>query len=135
LSGFPKRKPLRRLRISGLFLLALFLVWLPVEDLHEGWVTAFGAAVCAWGAALFLATRKTASGKFWPYALVGFATGAALTPAVLLLMAFKTGLHAHEAPDFTVDQIIRVITLTPAWILSGSLIGSGAGLWKSARAK
>jgi hypothetical protein len=130
------RRIVHRLRYAGLFLLVLLLLWLPVEDLHEGWVLGYGAALCAWGAARYLTTRKADPNRFWlHYLLVGAVAGTALTPAALLLMAFKTGLHGHEAPDFTSLQIARVITLTPAWILSGSFIGLGAGLWNTARSK
>lgn len=48
-------------RLSALGLGILLLLWLPVEDLDERWVVAFGAAISALVAAFFLS--KTVSSK------------------------------------------------------------------------
>lgn len=126
----------RRIRIGGLLILVLLLAWLPIEDLHEGWVIAYAAIVCAWGATRHLGGLEAAQRLHWTrYVLVGGLAGMLLTPAALMLMLFKNGLHAHSAPDFSAYQMARVIELTPAWVAAGMLIGLGGGLWKLARSR
>lgn len=126
----------RRWRAAGLLLLVAFFMWLPVEDTGEWLVLAYGALVCAWGASRLLSKAEAAISPGWlRYLLAGLSAGTALTPVTLLLMAFKTGAHGHLTPDFTSYQIWRVIMLTPVWILSGALIGLGAGFWETARAR
>jgi hypothetical protein len=127
-------KAARWLRLSGLLWIVLFLVWLPIEDLDERWVMAHAAAGCLWGSAYYLHRRPADLSRRWQsFLILGGAAGLMLTPAALFLMVFKNGLHAHPTPDFTVSQMGRVIELTPMWILSGLLIGLGAGIWWKTR--
>ena len=50
-----------------------------------------------------------------------------LPPAVLLLMAVKTGLHAH-GPEYSAAQLAAVVGQWPLWIGAGALAGAGVGL-------
>jgi hypothetical protein len=56
-----------------------------------------------------------------------------IPPIALLLMAFKSGLRGHPAPDFTPAQVIAVLRSIPIWGLSGLLLGLGAALLQAAR--
>jgi hypothetical protein len=131
-----RRRGSRRLRITGLILIVLLLAWLPVEDTHSGWAIAYGAALCAWGVWRGLDTWRARANPGWKgYMLLGGLGGLGVTPATLLVMVFKNGLHSHEAPDFPLEQMIWVAQFTPGWVLAGLLLGLGAGLWHSARSR
>jgi hypothetical protein len=126
----------RWVKLSGLALLGLLLIWLPIEDLDEGLVLAFAAAISAWGGIRYLLDVQNRPDTTWlRYILVGGFAGLAITPTTLILMAIKTGLHGHESPDFTPHQMARVVELTPLWLGVGLLIGIGAGLWRTAKSK
>ena len=58
----------------------------------------------------------------------GILTGAIITPLILFLMVFKTGLHAHPVPDYSYEQFISIINRTPIWFFSGFLTGMGLGI-------
>lgn len=115
------------------FVLGLILfVWLPFEDSNERIATAIAAAASLRLAA-YLAINK--SGLIQPksitgHLLLGFLSGLLVAPLAFLLMAIKTGLHGHAAPDFTSAQVIAVYQRLPIWSLGGLLIGLGVGLWR-----
>jgi hypothetical protein len=137
-------------RLSALGLGILLLLWLPVEDLDERWVVAFGAAISALVAAFFLSktvSSKTTSltgkdprshglrqwmmGRPWlAFALAGSLAGLAVPPLAALLMIFKMGLHGHPNPDFTPGQLLAIFYRTPVFILAGLFIGSGIGFYR-----
>jgi len=56
--------------------------------------------------------------------------GLGVTVVALLLMAIKTGLHGHGTPDYTPEQMVRVLSLTPLWVIVGLMIGLVALFWK-----
>jgi len=58
---------------------------------------------------------------------VGLATGVAVAPAALAVMAFKAGLHAH-GPEYTTAQIAAVWAQWPLWLVAGGAAGAGLGL-------
>lgn len=128
---------LRRWRIVSLILGILLFLWLPVEDVNASLVTVFAIAICGLAAARFLIPIRVWPGsKHWlVYPLSGMIAGAAITLITLLLMAFKSGLHGHGSPDFTPEQVISVLWLTPLWIAAGLLIGLGAGIWQRTRSR
>lgn len=64
--------------------------------------------------------------------LWGLALGAGTVLMTLLLMAIKTGLHAH-GPEFTTAEISAVWGQLPLWSLVGLLAGLGLGLLLVAR--
>lgn len=112
------------------FLLGVYLLlWLPVEDGNVTRVLFSAAAVNAWLALRYI-VRLPASAKngLIRHLLVGLLAGLAVTPMALFLMAFKTGIHGHESPDFTAEQILAVIYGTPIWGCAGLLLGLGNGL-------
>lgn len=51
--------------------------------------------------------------------------------ATLILMAVKTGLHAH-GPEFSPDEIAWLMRQAPLWTLAGLLAGTGLGLLRFA---
>jgi hypothetical protein len=109
----------------------LLLIWLPFEDANEQLAIAFAAAISA-GLAARLAIKRN---SFQPASLLkhllwGSLAGLAVAPLTFLLMAIKTGLHGHAAPDFSGAQVIAVFLRTPVWALGGLLIGLGVGLWR-----
>jgi hypothetical protein len=55
------------------------------------------------------------------------AFGAGLALMTLMLMALKTGLHAH-GPEYPTDQIFWVWRQLPLWAGVGALAGLGLGL-------
>ena len=124
----PRGTPLR-LRLVGLLLGAGMFFWIPFEDSTSLFPTFFAIAIGIW-MAVFFALR---SGKFSPRSLIhmslaGLLTGLAITPLTLLLMAVKTGLHAHQSPDFSPQQTLDVLYRTPVWLIGGLLVGLGFSL-------
>lgn len=117
------------LRLSALLLAVALILWLPVEDLDLRYVLLFAALIGAWWAARFL-LRLSPGGRSFiiKHLLIGVLSGAAVTPLALLLMVFKTGLHAHGQPDFTPGQVQAVLARTPVWTLAGLLITLGLAI-------
>lgn len=118
---------MRLLTIS--FAISLFF-WLSVEDSTDNIVVLFSALICTWiTTAILLRIKSKTTISYYYYILAGFLAGAAITPVALLLMIFKTGLHSHSVPDYTIGHIISVIRKTPIWLISGIFIGTGIGMW------
>ena len=131
-------------RISALIVGIAWLIWLSIEDLSERWVLIFSVTICVLLAVRFIiyysAQRSKNEDKypqnkdqrparrFLFYPLVGALTGLAVTPVAIFLMALKTGLHGHFAPEFTSAQVFIVLVRTPIWIVGGLLIGVGVEL-------
>jgi archaellum biogenesis protein FlaJ (TadC family) len=121
-----------------------WLIWLSIEDLSERWVLLFSVTICVLMAIRFIiyysaqlpknekrysqSKDQQSNKQFLFYPIVGSLTGLAVTPVALFLMALKTGLHSHLAPEFTSSQVIIVLARTPIWIIGGLLIGVGMGL-------
>lgn len=124
----------RRLRILALFTGFLLFVWLPFEDTHINWVLLFAVLICSQAAARVIYGLRSKQGWAWLiYPLTGGLTGLAVTLVALLLMAFKSGVHGHEVPDFTPAQVTSVLARTPVWATAGLLIGLGTALWQKTR--
>lgn len=124
----PNRKTPGWLRLAALLLGVFLLLWLPVEDTNEIQVLVASAAVSAWLALRYLVRLPGSAKSLGKHILVGMLAGFAVTPLALFLMAFKTGLHGHESPDFTAEQIYFVISRTPVWGFAGLLLGLGSGM-------
>ncbi len=115
------------LRLAAIGAGVAILFWLPIEDTHENIANAF---------ALLIAVLLTARVAFSNHIrrirlllrapLLGIIAGASIVPLTLLLMAFKTGIHGHGAPDFTPQQIANLFQRTPYFIVGGVLIGLGS---------
>jgi hypothetical protein len=121
------------MRFLALALGAGLLFWLPVEDTHERWVILFSSAASAWGAAYVLTRLPPVSpvrrrSFLLRCLLVGLLAGLAVAPLALGLMIFKTGLHSHGTPDFTIEQVASVLQRAPYFGISGLLLGLGSAL-------
>jgi hypothetical protein len=118
------------MRFFAILLGIALLFWLPVEDTAETSAVLFAIAISTWLAiALFKSKRADFRPSLYNYILAGSLAGILVTPIALFLMVFKTGLHGHEAPDYTTQQFIAVARRMPAWITGGFLIGMGSGIW------
>ncbi|MCK4977056.1 MAG: hypothetical protein KAS36_08995 [Anaerolineales bacterium] len=131
-------------RISALIVGIAWLIWLSIEDLSERWVLIFSVTICVLLAVRFIIyysaqrsknedkypqnKEQRSARRFLFYPLVGVLTGLAVTPVAIFLMALKTGLHGHFAPEFTSAQVFIVLVRTPIWIVGGLLIGVGVEL-------
>lgn len=111
----------RRLRLAGLVWGAVFLLWLPVEDVTPSAALALAGGAAVWGVARW--GRGLAPGRWW---LAGLAAGLALAPLAAGLLVFKSGLHSHGFPDFGPRQLLGALAGTPAWGLGGALAGGVA---------
>lgn len=135
--GPPYNRPMRiPKRIPGLKLLTLLLafyaaIWIALEgNLGRLLVLAVGvvAAALAYGVQR-LHGGRTLSGLGWLLfaGLAGLLLGSGTALLSLLLMAVKTGLHAHGA-EFSPEQINWIVGQLPWWAGAGLLAGVGAGL-------
>jgi hypothetical protein len=122
-----------RVRFGGLLLGILIVVWLSIEESSTLGVVLLAGLVCT-RIALWLLQRTRMDGKhliFWPI-IIGSGAGLLLAPLAVLLMALKSGLHGHGAPDFNPGQLQAVFSRMPFYILAGFLIGTGGGLLRYA---
>lgn len=119
-----------RMRISAIFFGMAFFLWLPLEDSNETIVIFFAFSIAVWLALALLRRKNTLTSlPIHYFILTGILAGAAVTPLTLLLMAFKTGLHAHTVSDYSYQQIISIIYRTPIWVVGGVFISMGLGIW------
>jgi hypothetical protein len=127
-----KTKSFRRLAI---LVGAAWLVWLLlVEDRRPTGALAFAALFCALaGTQVWSRQSLPARQRGMALAALGLAAGLAISPLALLLMAIKTGLHAHPSPDYSGAQVVAVLQLLPALAFGGLLVGLGTGFWDQLR--
>lgn len=119
------------MRIVGIFIGLLILIWLSIEDRNELLVVLASGAVCAWIAARLLLIPPDSDRQLLiRHALAGIGAGALLVPIAILLMSIKNGIHSHITPDFSLDQMQSVLMRAPYFILSGFLIALGIGIWR-----
>lgn len=119
-----------QMRFLAIILGIVLLFWLSIEDTSETWAILFSIAISACLAIVFLgANRLSVRSLLYNCILIGTLAGILVTPIALLLMVFKTGLHGHEAPDYTAQQFISVVRRMPVWIVGGFFIGLGSGIW------
>lgn len=127
----PAKSPLW-LRAVGIMIGFLCLVWLPFEDTNTTFTIGLAMLICAW-----LAVREVRKGKSYLARdlLIGAVTGIAIVPIALILMAIKSGLHAHGFSDFQIIQVKQVIAGFPFWILGGLLFGVIIGIGRNLSAR
>lgn len=124
------------MRLLALVLGIALLLWLPIEDVSEQSVVLFAALVSVWLTLRYLiSVQPGVPHYFLRHLLAGALAGLAVIPLALFLMALKTGLHGHNAPDFTFEQMQVVVYRTPIWILVGLLSGLGVALLRLARTR
>lgn len=112
----------------------LVLAWLPFEDHSPLGALTLAAGMCAWLAVRALRTPLQSNRQVWGrYALVGALAGLGVAPLALLLMAVKTGLHAHATPDYTAVQLQSTIGRILIFGVSGLLVGLGGAAWRLGR--
>lgn len=129
-----KNSPPLSLRLVTLLFSVLVLMWLPFEDSQVEWVILLAFLLTLLAVAWFLwVYSRTHILTGWIYPVIGLTAGCLVVIASLFLMVFKSGIHGHNAPDFTPDQIIHILRSLPAWILGGCLLGLGFGLWKGTK--
>ena len=128
------------LRISFTFLGLFILLWLPVEDRSVVVVLLISGCVSTLGLLAFLnlhqqrwtTAEESGGGKkkiLW-VPLAGFLTGVTMTLAAVALMALKTGLHGHGAPDYSPEQVSLVLRAAPLWVCLGLIFGVLAAVWR-----
>jgi hypothetical protein len=143
----PISSKLRLWRFAAIGLGILWVFWLAFEDASERMVTFFALAICALIAARVLLSpfackyrlSKANTDQNHPriikrylfYAMLGGFVGIGVTVVGLLLMAFKTGLHGHATADYTPDQVIALVQLTPIYVSGSILISLGFALWQT----
>ena len=116
-----------RVRLSFLALWIAILLWLPVED-----TSPTNPRILAAFASLLLAARtalRFRERSLLLHAGLGLGAGLLVNPLTAGLMVIKSGLHAHNIPDFSVAMLAGVLADTPAYGLGGLLIGMGVYYW------
>lgn len=130
MSAAPGSHLSRRWRLAALGLGIALLLWLPFEDTHLAWIYFFALLISL--LAVLRLTRipgaQSPGRKSLTRLLAGLGGGLLVTPAALLLMAFKSGIHGHGFPDFTPEQVLTVLNSAPLWVLAGLLAGAGFAL-------
>lgn len=117
------------IRFLAILLGTALLFWLPFEDTNETMAILFAYIISVWLiAALLLRNKHRSPFPIFYFIFAGILAGAIVTPLILSLMVFKTGLHAHPVPDYSYEQIISIIRRTPIWLTSGFFIGTGLGI-------
>ena len=128
------------LRLAFIFLGVFILLWLPVEEHSLVVLLLISGCACILGVLSVLnlqQQRWTAAGEqgggmkkiLW-YPLAGVLAGGAVTLAAMALMAVKTGLHGHGAPDYSPAQVSLVLRAAPLWICLGLIPGVLAAVWR-----
>ena len=127
--GFEHEITRLRLKLGGVILGIVILIWLPIEESNKIFVLILSGLVCAWaGIWLIQGNHITKLRTIIKYILVGGGAGLMMGLVAILLMAIKTGIHGHGTPDYTPEQIIEILLRTPFFVLGGVLIGVGGSL-------
>lgn len=130
----PKKSFSLGLRIVTFMLGAVFLFWLPIENDRIWMPTMIAFAVSLlWAFWINISrTIRTVKDIVWQM-WIGIFSALTVTPMTVLLIFFKSGLHNHDVPDFTPEQILFILQRTPLWAGVGLLIGLGSGIGRIAR--
>ena len=123
------QKPSTMLRVFGLLLGIVVLIWLPIEESSVLGVLLISTLICSWMGTWLL--RRTANSNMKPilrYLIIGGCAGLLIPPMALLLMAMKSGIHGHGRPDYTFSQMQSVISRLPFFVAGGLLVAAGAGV-------
>jgi len=123
------RLPPRHHRARWIALLygASLLLWMSVEDTNVLPVVIAGLGLTLLLAYFMLTGRL--GGKSYPMqviligaALVGAGIGAGTAIITVLLMVWKTGMHAHPFPDYPPGLILDVLRRALVWSAAGALV-------------
>jgi hypothetical protein len=112
-----------RVRFGFIAVWVSILLWLPLEDTGP-----LNARILAALACTLLAVRaflRVDRSTLVLSAGLGLAAGLLVNPITAGLMVFKSGLHGHGAPDFSVATLAAVLADTPVYGIGGLLIGAG----------
>lgn len=114
-------------RLTTLLIGGGLLIWLPFEESSTSGVVLFSIVICML-TLLYFSKRFSVGSRVTLIrsTLVGLLSGLAVSPLAIFLMAFKSGLHGHGAPDFTPAQVDLVLSLFPYFGLGG--VSAGVGL-------
>jgi hypothetical protein len=105
------------------------LLWLPFEDNSESQALIFAVALSTLLTTRYLPQNNSNSTvRVFRHLAIGGLAGAAVTPIALLLMVFKTGIHGHGISDYSTEQIVHVVLITPVWIIVGIIAGLGSAI-------
>ena len=122
---------LRRPRWLMFILGFCFFIWLPFEDISPALALSLAMCICGLAASLAIGLFKHKNWfRGWMTAIIGAMGGFLVSFTALMLMAIKTGLHGHSAPDFSLNQILLTFNSTPLFMVSGALLGLGAFAWE-----
>lgn len=129
---YPSRPAPLWLKYTAIGVGILMLLWLPLEDSSESPVMVFALIISG-----VLALRVTYLEQNTPnllrIALIGLLAGLFVIPIALVLIAFKTGVHSHDVPDFPAEQILSILQRIPLFTLGGLFLGVGSGVWLTAK--
>jgi hypothetical protein len=126
---FPTR--IRRLRLLTVITAIYGLMWIAMEgELYRSIIMAFLTTSVVFA----LLAQRFAGGRAFSFTQwlllfgsLGLFFGICVALLTLLFMGVKTGLHGH-GPEFTQDQISRVMGQIPLWGVVGPVAGVGVGL-------
>jgi uncharacterized BrkB/YihY/UPF0761 family membrane protein len=117
------------LRVFGLFLGIVVLIWLPIEESSVLGVLLISTLICSWmGTWLLYRTSNSNMKPLLRYLIIGSCVGLLIAPMALLLMAIKSGIHGHGRPDYTFSQMQSVISRIPFFVAGGLMVAAGAGV-------
>lgn len=121
------------LRISWGLTGALWFFWIGIEDRSTFTVLIMSAALVSALAITGYQRRvnhlpDAGKRRLVGTLLLGLLGGMLVPPTAILLMAVKISLHNHAVPDFTREDVISVLTSTPAWVLGGLLFAAANAL-------
>ena len=110
------------LAISGI----AWFIWLGIEERTVYFVVVL-AALAAIDAVIILPVRDWVTeegGGVRPLAagLIGLAIGACVPVVAALLMLVKVSLHSHQQPDFSLAQVVSMVSTMPVWAAAGGLM-------------
>jgi putative flippase GtrA len=112
----------------------LILLWLPIEDTSEIPAITIALIICGLLALRFLFGDQSQP-SFIRMTFLSALAGIAIIPMSLFLIAFKSGIHSHDTPEFPVEQIMAVLQRTPYFAIGGLLIGLGSSVWLISKKK
>jgi uncharacterized membrane protein YdfJ with MMPL/SSD domain len=107
------------------------LVWLSLEENSIGSACILALTGVGIGLAIQMARfgrdmKLTGRSLVLGSGLFGMLLGLGTAVACTLLMFFKTAVHAHPIPDYSLAQMLGTIARAPAWALAGALLGLAA---------
>lgn len=118
------------LRWAGILWGLIVLTWLPFEATSELGAVLLATGGCVYFAWVWAVRRMHASfWRCWYSIATGFVSGLTVAPLSLCLMFLKNGLHGHEVPEYTADQMLTAVGYLPVFTLSGLLVGIGLAFY------